>query len=116
MGASQSGKLRDPIGLEARCGRGHRLRENLAQRYLDLPRHGCHVHASLLPALRGAAPIQWSVIRGRTEAGVTIVRMDAGMDTGDIGLQVAVILDRWRPQVNYMTDWPRLVPKRSLMH
>ena len=63
----------------------------LPQRYLDLPRHGCfNVHASLLPALRGAAPIQWSVIRGHAQAGVTIMRMDAGMDTGDIGLQVAV--------------------------
>ena len=66
----------------------------LPQRYLDLPKHGCfNVHASLLPALRGAAPIQWSVIRGHAQAGVTIMRMDAGMDTGDIGLQVAVDID-----------------------
>lgn len=61
----------------------------LPQRYLDLPRFGCfNGHASLLPALRGAAPIQWSVIRGHAETGSTIMRMDAGMDTGDMSLTV----------------------------
>lgn len=61
----------------------------LPQRYLDLPRFGCfNGHASLLPKLRGAAPIQWSVVRGHAETGVTIMRMDAGMDTGDMGLMV----------------------------
>ncbi len=61
----------------------------LPQRYLDLPPHGClNVHASLLPALRGAAPIQWAVIRGHGETGVSIMRMDAGMDTGDVALTV----------------------------
>ncbi|MGK0360318.1 MAG: methionyl-tRNA formyltransferase [Bradymonadia bacterium] len=61
----------------------------LPQRYLDLPRFGCfNGHASLLPALRGAAPIQWSVIRGHAEAGATIMQMDAGMDTGDMSLTV----------------------------
>ena len=61
----------------------------LPQRYLDLPVFGCfNGHASLLPALRGAAPIQWSVIRGHGEAGATIMQMDAGMDTGDMSLMV----------------------------
>ena len=59
----------------------------LPRRYLELPPHGClNVHASLLPALRGAAPIQWAVVRGHAEAGISIMRMDVGMDTGDVGL------------------------------
>ena len=55
---------------------------------LDLPPLGCvNVHGSLLPELRGAAPIQWSVINGDRETGVTTMFMDPGMDTGDIILQ-----------------------------
>jgi methionyl-tRNA formyltransferase len=52
---------------------------------LDLPRHGClNVHTSLLPKYRGAAPIQWAIANGDTETGVTIMKMDVGLDTGDI--------------------------------
>ena len=52
---------------------------------LDLPKHGCiNVHTSLLPKYRGAAPIQWAMAHGDTETGVTIMKMDAGMDTGAI--------------------------------
>ena len=55
---------------------------------LDLPRHGClNVHTSLLPKYRGAAPIQWAIANGDTETGVTIMKMDAGLDTGDIVAQ-----------------------------
>lgn len=51
---------------------------------LDLPRHGCiNVHASLLPQYRGAAPIQWAILDDQPETGVTLMRMDAGLDTGD---------------------------------
>ncbi len=50
---------------------------------LSIPEHGCiNVHASLLPKYRGAAPINWAIARGETTTGVTIMRMDAGMDTG----------------------------------
>ena len=57
----------------------------LPQRLLDLPRLGAYnVHASLLPKLRGAAPIQWSIIRGESETGVSIMRMEAGLDTGPV--------------------------------
>jgi methionyl-tRNA formyltransferase len=57
----------------------------LPQALLDLPRFGClNVHTSLLPKYRGAAPIQWAIIEGETETGVTIIKMDAGLDTGDI--------------------------------
>lgn len=57
----------------------------IPQPILDIPRFGClNVHASLLPAWRGAAPIQWSILNGDRESGVTIMRMNAGLDTGDI--------------------------------
>lgn len=57
----------------------------LPKRLLDLPKYGCiNVHASLLPKYRGAAPIQWSVMNGDKETGVTVQRMNEGIDTGDI--------------------------------
>jgi methionyl-tRNA formyltransferase len=57
----------------------------LPQAVLDGPRLGCvNVHASILPKYRGAAPITWAVVRGETETGVTLMKMDAGMDTGDM--------------------------------
>lgn len=60
----------------------------LPQSLLDIPRHGfLNVHASLLPKLRGAAPIQWALINGETETGVTIMQTEAGLDTGPIRLQ-----------------------------
>ncbi|MCL2495431.1 MAG: methionyl-tRNA formyltransferase [Oscillospiraceae bacterium] len=60
----------------------------LPQALLDIPKHGCiNVHASLLPKYRGAAPIQWAILNGETETGVTTMQMDAGIDTGDILLQ-----------------------------
>jgi len=50
---------------------------------LSIPKYGCiNMHASLLPKYRGAAPINWAIARGETETGVTIMRMDPGMDTG----------------------------------
>lgn len=60
---------------------------------LTLPQHGCiNIHASLLPRLRGAAPIQWAIARGEPVTGITIMQMDAGMDTGDILLQRATAI------------------------
>lgn len=62
---------------------------------LELAPHGCiNVHGSLLPAHRGAAPIQWAVINGDSETGVTIMQMDEGMDTGDILLKAAITPDK----------------------
>ena len=61
---------------------------------LELPPLGCiNVHGSLLPKYRGAAPIQWAIINGETEVGVTIMRMDEGMDTGDILLPARLPAD-----------------------
>lgn len=60
----------------------------IPQWMLDLPRLGnINLHASLLPKYRGAAPIQWAIAKGETVTGVTSMRIDAGLDTGDILLQ-----------------------------
>ena len=63
----------------------------LSQKILDIPRFGCvNVHASLLPKYRGAAPIEWAIINGETVTGITTMKMNAGLDTGDILLQSEV--------------------------
>ena len=63
----------------------------LPKEILDLPKYGCiNVHGSLLPKYRGSAPIQWSVINGDTETGVTIMQMAQGVDTGDMLYQKAI--------------------------
>ena len=60
----------------------------LPREILEWPRHGCiNVHASLLPRYRGAAPIQWAILNGDEETGVTIQQMAEGVDTGDILVQ-----------------------------
>ncbi len=66
----------------------------LSKEILEIPKYGCmNVHASLLPKLRGAAPIQWAVIDGEEKSGVTIMQMDAGLDTGDMLLKAEIVLD-----------------------
>lgn len=66
----------------------------LPQEILDLPRYGCvNVHASLLPKYRGAAPIQWVILDGETESGVTTMMTDIGIDTGDMLLKEVIQLD-----------------------
>ena len=63
----------------------------LPQSVLDMPKYGCiNVHGSLLPAYRGAAPMQRAIIDGRTETGVTTMQMAAGLDTGDMLVTVRV--------------------------
>ena len=60
----------------------------IPQSVIDIPPHGIvNVHGSLLPAYRGAAPIQWAVANGETRTGVTTMRIDAGLDTGDVLLK-----------------------------
>ena len=60
----------------------------IPQTIIDLPRHGIiNVHGSLLPKYRGAAPLQWAVANGETRTGVTTMRIDAGLDTGDMLLK-----------------------------
>ena len=66
----------------------------LPQSILDLPRLGClNVHTSLLPKYRGAAPIQWAIWNGDAETGVTIMKMDAGLDTGDMLTRVSTPIE-----------------------
>jgi methionyl-tRNA formyltransferase len=78
----------------------------IPQWMIDLPRYGnLNLHASLLPRYRGAAPIQWAISRGETVTGVTTMRIDAGLDTGDILLQADEPI---RPDDTALTLGPRL--------
>lgn len=66
----------------------------LPQVLLDAPRHGCfNIHASLLPRWRGAAPIQRAIMAGDTETGISIMRMEAGLDTGPVCLQAKMLIE-----------------------
>lgn len=66
----------------------------LTEEILNMPRFGCiNIHASLLPAYRGAAPIQWVIINGEKKTGVTIMQMAKGLDTGDMLLKKEVAID-----------------------
>jgi len=67
----------------------------LPRAVLDAPRTGCvNVHASLLPRWRGAAPIQWSIVHGDSDTGVTLMQMDEGMDTGPILATATTTIER----------------------
>ena len=67
----------------------------IPQEIIDLPKYGCiNVHGSILPKYRGAAPIQWAVIDGEKESGVTTMQMDAGLDTGDMLLKTIIPLEK----------------------
>ncbi len=78
----------------------------IPQWMIDLPPLGnINLHGSLLPKYRGAAPIQWAIARGETITGVTSMRIDAGLDTGDILLQAE---ERIRPEDTAVTLAPRL--------
>jgi methionyl-tRNA formyltransferase len=66
----------------------------IPQTIIDLPRYGIlNVHASLLPKYRGAAPIQWAIANGEKETGVTIMQIDAGLDTGEMLLREKLAID-----------------------
>jgi len=93
-------RVEQPAGLKGEAG--HRLLEQFAPEavvivgygqiipadLLELPRHGwINLHASLLPKYRGAAPVNWAIMRGEARTGVTTMRIDAGLDTGPIFLQ-----------------------------
>ncbi len=63
----------------------------LPEEILSLPKYGCiNIHASLLPKYRGAGPIQWSVLNGETETGVTSMYMEKGLDTGDMLIRESI--------------------------
>ena len=90
-------KMKDPEFLQALAGWKPDLiavaafGRILTPTILSLPPHGCiNVHGSLLPKYRGAGPIQWAIINGETETGITTMLMDEGMDTGAMLLQEAL--------------------------
>ena len=67
----------------------------LPKSVLDIPVHGCiNIHGSILPEYRGAAPMQYAILEGKAETGVTIMQMDQGLDTGDIINIAKVSVDR----------------------
>ena len=75
----------------------------IPQQIIDLPKHGIlNVHASLLPKYRGAAPIQWAIAKGEKRTGVTIMQIDAGLDTGDMLLAhlLAIEPDETAPELS----------------
>ncbi len=75
---------------------------------LEIPPHGClNVHASLLPRHRGAAPIQWALLEGDPETGVSLMRLDAGLDTGPVLAQARLPI---RPDDTAQTLHDRLAP------
>lgn len=66
----------------------------LSSEILHMPKYGCiNIHASLLPKYRGAAPIQWAILNGETETGVTIMQMNEGLDTGDMLAKRVVLIE-----------------------
>jgi methionyl-tRNA formyltransferase len=84
----------------------------LPKAVLDMPRLGCiNVHGSLLPRWRGAAPIQRSLWAGDAETGVTIMKMDVGLDTGDMLYKLACPITQKIPAPRCMTSWQTLAHK-----
>lgn len=78
----------------------------LSQELLDIPKRGCvNIHTSILPKHRGAAPIQWAILNGDAQTGVTLMKMDAGMDTGPI---IAIARTPISPEDNSQTLHDRL--------
>jgi len=97
---SELGRLRPDLVAVAAYG------QILPKLILELPRFGClNVHTSMLPKYRGAAPIQWAILNGDSETGVTIMKMDVGLDTGDILTQRATPI---QPADNAQTLHDRL--------
>jgi methionyl-tRNA formyltransferase len=81
----------------------------IPQSILDIPPHGIvNVHASLLPRYRGAAPIQWAIASGETRTGVTTMRIDAGLDTGDMLLKAETEIGPLETAPELMTRLARL--------
>jgi len=80
----------------------------IPQWMIDLPRLGnLNLHASLLPKYRGAAPIQWAIACGESVTGVTTMRIDAGLDTGDILLQREMSMGRKIRRRRWGRSWRR---------
>ncbi len=86
--AQQLRDLKPDVGIVVAYGK------LLPKDILSIPKHGfLNVHFSLLPKYRGAAPIQWSLINGETETGVTLFWLDEGMDTGPLFIQRKIAIE-----------------------
>lgn len=93
-------KIKTPEAVEVLKGYGADLfvvaafGQILSKEILEMPKYGCvNIHASLLPKYRGAAPIQWAILDGEKETGVTIMQMNEGLDTGDMLTKVVVPIE-----------------------
>ena len=93
-------KIKTPEAVEVLKGYGADLfvvaafGQILSKEILEMPKFGCvNIHASLLPKYRGAAPIQWAILDGEKETGVTIMQMNEGLDTGDMLTKVIVPIE-----------------------
>ena len=100
IGVFQPVKIKTPEAVEILKGYGADLfvvaafGQILSKEILDMPKYGCvNIHASLLPKYRGAAPIQWAILDGEKETGVTIMQMNEGLDTGDMLTKVIVPIE-----------------------
>ncbi len=81
----------------------------LPEEILNLPKYGCiNIHASILPKYRGASPIQYAILNGDKESGVTVMQMDAGLDTGDI-------LDIEKVEIGKDETMPQLSKRLSIL-
>ena len=96
----QPGKVRAPEAVETLRGYGADVfvvaafGQILSEEILTMPPYGCiNIHASLLPKYRGASPIQWAILNGETQTGVTIMQMDRGIYTGDMLMKRAVTVE-----------------------
>ena len=96
---SQPERIRRPESIEALRSLAPALMvvvgygQIIPRSVIDIPVHGIlNVHGSLLPKYRGAAPIQWAIANGETETGVTIMQIDAGLDTGDMLLKKRLVI------------------------
>lgn len=79
--------------------------KKLSSEILNLPKFGCiNVHFSLLPRWRGAAPVNWAIISGDKETGVTIMKMDEGLDTGDIIKQEKIYIDENKTSIDVFEE------------
>ncbi len=99
--ALQPAKIREPeeikklSALEADIFVVAAFGQILPEEILKMPRFGCvNIHASLLPKYRGAAPIQWVILNGEKETGITIMQMDRGLDTGDMLMKCVVPIEQ----------------------
>ncbi len=76
----------------------------LPRSVLEAPKYGCiNLHVSLLPKYRGSAPVQWAVLNGDAETGVSIMQMDEGLDTGDVLACERIKIDPRRPAASCST-------------